>query len=49
MEATARSMSKGQRTQGVALEDTWFLKMDEDLDKAGLGQEEKSRLCAPTR
>ncbi|KAN0063285.1 Kelch repeat-containing protein 3 [Thecaphora frezii] len=22
---------KGQRTQGVALEDTWFLKMDEDL------------------
>ncbi|ETS62817.1 hypothetical protein PaG_02570 [Moesziomyces aphidis] len=24
---------KGQRTQGVALEDTWFLKMDEDLTK----------------
>ncbi|CCF53516.1 hypothetical protein NDA11_005100 [Ustilago hordei] len=24
---------KGQRTQGVALEDTWFLKMDEDLEK----------------
>lgn len=24
---------KGQRTQGVALEDTWFLRMDEDLTK----------------
>ncbi|PWN47512.1 galactose oxidase [Violaceomyces palustris] len=24
---------KGQRTQGVALEDTWLLKMDEDLTK----------------
>lgn len=24
---------KGQRTQGVALEDAWLLKMDEDLDK----------------